>query len=68
MFEDCRKNNYRNYICGVPNTQNNEGYDLVLLRRDGMTKAFELITIDVTVGTIQEKLKHKVADSRLYAD
>ena len=60
MFEDCRKNNYQNYICGVPNTQNNEGFDFILLRRNGLANSFELITIDATVGSIEEKLKHKV--------
>ena len=63
MFEDCRKNKYLGFICGVPHNQSNEGFDIALLRKD--KDLFKLITIDVTTDDIEDKLNKTSSKAKL---
>jgi hypothetical protein len=64
MFDDCRKNQYTDYICGVPDAQNHEGFDLAFLKLNN--RLFDLVTIDVTLGSIEKKLAKKATDMKSF--
>lgn len=68
MFNDCRQNKYKDYICGVPNAQNNEGFDFAFLKLNNRHSfnCFDLVTIDVTSGPIETKLAKKTTNMKSF--
>jgi hypothetical protein len=62
MFEDCRQNQYADYICGVPDAPNHEDFDFAFLKLNNQN-SFDLVTIDVTSGSIEEKMAKKTTDT-----